>query len=361
MKRFLSSILLFAIAFQAVAQIAANDSRVVYFGRTAVENGAVSFDWSGTTVKLKFKGTKLEMLCSDTKADYFNLWVDKAASAKEDRVIKVAGAQQSITLVSGLKKGVHEVILQKRTEGEQGCFTLSSFSTDGELLQADGLKQRHIECIGDSYTCGYGTESASRDDPFLAETENCNLAYGFILGRFFDAEVNLVSHSGRGIARNYDDFGSFQDTMTNKYSQTFDEASAKGWDQASAGFKPDIVIIYLGTNDFSTGKQPTISAWCANYIELLKKVRANHGPDVPVLCVASKADERMAEYVKTAVERSGIENLSWTAIYDAAHNDTSELGASWHPNYQGQRKVAACMAPYVSTLTGWEFPVKPIE
>lgn len=361
MKRFLSSILLFAIAFQAVAQIAANDSRVVYSGRTAVENGAVSFDWSGTTVRIRFKGTRLEMLCSDTKADYFNLWVDKAAGAKEDRVIRVSGAQQNITLVSGLKKGVHEVILQKRTEGEQGCFTLSSFSTDGELMQADGLKKRHIECIGDSYTCGYGTESANRDDPFMAETENCNLAYGFILGRFFDAEVNLVSHSGRGIVRNYGDFGSDSETMTVKYSQTFDENPSFQWDQASADFTPDIVIIYLGTNDFSVGKQPTIGAWCTNYIGLLKKVRANHGPDVPVLCVASKADERMAEYVKTAVERSGIENVSWTAIYDAAHNDTSELGASWHPNYQGQRKVATCMAPYVSTLTGWDFPVKPIE
>lgn len=361
MKKIISSIFLLALALQAVAQVAANDSRVVYSGRTAVQDGAVSFDWSGTTIKIKFKGTRLQMLCSDTKADYFNLWVDKAPGVREDRVIEVAGQQQTVTLVSGLKKGVHEIVLQKRTEGEQGRFTAHSFSTDGELLQADGLKMRHIECIGDSYTCGYGTESADRDDPFLAATENCNLAYGFILGRFFDAEVNLVSHSGRGVVRNYGDFGSEAETMTVKYSQTFDEGSDTQWDQTSAVFKPDIVIIYLGTNDFSVGKQPTIAAWCTNYIQLLGKVRANHGPDVPVLCVASKADEKLAEYVKTAVERSGIKNVSWTAIYDRAHNDTSELGASWHPNYQGQRKVAACMAPYVSTLTGWDFPVKPIE
>lgn len=354
-------IFLSVLVLQALAHVAADDARIVYCGRTAVENGVVSFDWSGTMIKLRFKGSRLEMQCSDTKADYFNLWVDKKPGAMEDAVIKVSGSQQSITIVSGLKKGVHEVVLQKRTEGEEGCFSVSSFSTDGELLQAEGLRQRHIECIGDSYTCGYGTESSGRTEPFRAEQENCNIAYGFILGRLFDADVNLVSHSGRGIVRNYGDLGSFKDTMTGKYSQTFDEASEVQWNPSCAPYTPDIVIIYLGTNDFSKGKQPRIEDWCTNYALLLKKVRDSYGDAVPVLCVASKAGALMSQYVQTAVERSMVPNVSWTAIQTDAHNSTSDLGAAWHPNYQGQRKVASCMAPYVSTLTGWEFPVKAIE
>lgn len=45
-------------------------------------------------------------------------------------------------LAEGLGKGEHEVILQKRTEGEQGRFTAHSFITEGEILQAKGRKER---------------------------------------------------------------------------------------------------------------------------------------------------------------------------------------------------------------------------
>ena len=32
-----------------------------------------------------------------------------------------------------------------------------------------------------------------------------------------------------------------------------------------------------------------------------------------------------------------------------------------HPNYAGHRKMAMLLIPYVSTLTGWEAEIKPIE
>ena len=36
------------------------------------------------------------------------------------------------------------------------------------------------------------------------------------------------------------------------------------------------------------------------------------------------------------------------------HDDDSELGASWHPNYKGHLKLSHSVIPYVSTITGWE-------
>ena len=41
------------------------------------------------------------------------------------------------------------------------------------------------------------------------------------------------------------------------------------------------------------------------------------------------------------------------------HNSEDELGASWHPNYKGHKKVASCMIPYIATLTGWGMEEKP--
>lgn len=363
MKRILLTIIIAAAASGlAAAQtiISASDPSVTYLGRTSVgEDGSVSYDWSGVTAIVNFTGTELFMECSDTKGDWFNVWIDKEPSAKEDYKIRIGKEEGGrIQLASKLcKKGNHSVIIQKRTEGEQGTFTITSFETSGSFNQARPAKQRRIEIVGDSYTCGYGTESGSRNDPFKAETENCNLAYGFILGRFFDADVHLVSHSGLGIARNYN--GAKLPLMPERYLHTFDENPDVQW--TPGDYRPDIVIIYLGTNDFSTGNQPTLLKWTTESEKLLKEIRAFYGDEVPILCVASNANDVLGEFVREVAVHTDIPNVHWTSIQHDAHNRESDLGASWHPNYAGQRKVASCMIPYVSTLTGWDMPFKAVE
>lgn len=345
----------------SAATVPASDSKISYVGRTLTEGTTVSFDWSGTTVKVRFSGTSLRMNCLQDGSDWFNVWVDKTPVAREDAKFQTKPGEQCITICSGLKKGIHEVTIQKRTEGEQGCITVTGFETDGSFLEPNEPNLRNIEFIGDSYTCGFGTEASSRTEPFRPEEENCNLAYAAIIGRYFDADISLVSHSGRGIIRNYDD-ACPEETMPVIYQRMFDNHRKDvKWDAMEAEYMPDIVVIYLGTNDFSTGKQPDIDAWCRNYARLIGEVRGNYGDMVPILCVASRASVMMHQYVEAAATRCGYANVHWTSIQQDAHNDVSDLGAAWHPNYTGHRKVACCMIPYISTLTGWEMPFKPIE
>ena len=358
MKRItiLAASLLLGAAICSAETIAASDGRISWIGRTeTTTEGAVSFDWSATTLRLRFSGTALELKCRDTNADWFNLWVDTPQGPQATSAFKVK-SDTTITLFKG-KKGVHEVIIQKRTEGEQGTAIFESFSTDGRFLDAPKPHSRLIEFIGDSYTCGYGTEALSRDDPFKPETENPALTYADIVARFFDAEAVHISHSGRGVVRNYDDFNQ-QDNMVKLYAQTYDQHCEKAW---TPGYTPDLVVIYLGTNDFSTGRQPHLDYWCSGYAALLRQVRAFHGEQVPIILMASKANEQMGLYVRAAGERSGVGNLHYCIINESAHNDTSDLGASWHPNYRGHRKIASILAPYVASVTGWDFPFKPYE
>lgn len=338
----------------------ASDTRIEYVGRTLVEDGSVSYDWAGVYFRVRFNGPSLAMKCSDSKNTWFNLWVDKEMSPVADSKFLVAAKDTVIVLAEGLGKGEHEVILQKRTEGEQGRFTVHSFLTAGEILQASGRKARHIEFVGDSYTCGYGTESPDKDDPFLAETENCNLTYAAITARYFGADFNLVSHSGQGIARNYDNYGSGYH-MPHRYSQLFDTAEEPKWDPSMGAHRPDVVVIYLGTNDFSTNQQPNESLFRNNYTDLLKQIKANYGEDIPVLCMGSNADPYLYDYIRNTVNACGLKNVSFMTISRNAHNYEDELGASWHPNYKGHKKVASCMIPYISTLTGWEMTEQPYK
>ena len=343
---------------KTLIQTPASDSRIEYTGRTVVEGSDVSYDWSGVYFRVKFNGPYLAMKCSDTKNCWFNLWTDKEMGPQADKVFMVGAKDTVIVLAEGLGKGEHEIILQKRTEGEQGRFTVHSFLTEGEILQADGRKERHIEFIGDSYTCGYGTESPDRDDPFLAETENCNLTYAAIASRYFGADFNLVSHSGQGIARNYDNYGPGYH-MPHRYTQLFNTTKEPLWESDKAAYTPDVVVIYLGTNDFSTSQQPSELSFRNNYITLLQSIKENYGSEIPILCMASPADPYLYDYVRNAVVVSGLKNVAYMAVSNQAHNYESDLGASWHPNYQGHVKVASCMIPYISTLTGWEMEEKP--
>lgn len=338
------------------SSISGDSKLVTYVGRVLQDEGSARFDWSGVTAKIRFKGTSLSMKCKDTGTDYFNVWIDEVPSAKEQFVIKAKG-RSTLVLADGLAPGVHEVVIQKRTEAEQGCIAVSKFITDGEFLPSSEPKPRLIEFIGDSYTCGYGTESASRDEPFHPSEENCNLTYAAIAGRFFDADIRLVSHSGRGVVRNYDDGKDAY--MPERYSRALDTDPRTIWEPD--GKAPDIVVIYLGTNDFSCGKQPSLEAWILGYGNLLDQIRANYGAEVPVLMVASMANDLLGDYVRAVADNRNDPHLSWTSIQSGAHNSTSELGASWHPNYTGHRKVASCMIPYISTLTGWEMPFKAVE
>jgi len=335
----------------------ASDSRIEYTGRTLTNGPDVSYDWSGVYFRVRFNGPYLAVKCSDSKNSWFNLWIDKEMSPTADRKFLVAAKDTLVVLAEGLGKGEHEVILQKRTEGEQGRFTVHSFLTEGEILQADGRKERHIEFIGDSYTCGYGTESNDKNDPFLAETENCNLTYAAITARYFGADFNLVSHSGQGIVRNYDNVGAGYH-MPHRYIQTFNTANEPIWDASQAAYTPDAVVIYLGTNDFSTGEQPLEANFRNNYIALLNRVKENYGADIPILCMASPADPYLYDYIRNAVVVSGLEKVAYMAVSNHAHNYEDDLGASWHPNYKGHIKVASCMIPYIATLTGWEMEEK---
>lgn len=357
MKRIFSLLALVIVAIPAFAKetIPATNHKIVIVGRHSTDNGALHFDWSGVQIKIQFKGSELAMKASDTGVNWLNVWVDKTPVAKEDMKIRTS-TDSCYIIVSGLKKGEHSVVLQKRTEGEQGCICIESFITDGNFLQAEPGSDRRIEFIGDSYTCGYGTESGSRDDPFSVDTENCNLTYAEIIARYFEADAMHTSHSGRGLVRNYG--GADCPTMLERYCQTFDEYSpASKWDFSK--FIPDIVVVYLGTNDFSTGEKPEYERWKEATDMLVAKTRKAYGPKVPVLFVASKASDELGDYVRQAT--NGMDKVYWTSIQANAHNSEDELGASWHPNYKGHRKVASLMIPYISTLTGWEMPMKAYE
>lgn len=331
-----------------------------YMGRTLSTDEGVSFDWSGTSFECRFTGRSFAIRVSDTKKNYYNLTVD----GRDAGVATVTGRDTVITLASGLGRGAHCLRMQKRTEGEQGRTTIHAvlLDRDGRLLPAPAAPKRHIEFIGNSLTCGYGTEGLSQNEPFKPETENCDKSFSCILARYFGADYNLVSHSGQGAARNYGDANpTSARTMVDRIGRTFDQSEAPAWDFAQAPYRPDLVVIHLGTNDFSTRPHPSREEFRAAYLRILGTLRAAYGNETPILCVAPRVDGPAFDYLRELCDEAPYPNLGFAAVLPGYCNGDSDLGSSAHPNYAGQRKMAMLLIPYVSTLTGWEAPIAAIR
>lgn len=158
----------------------ADSPEIRFTGRAAKgPGGALSFDWSGSHFTFRFEGTRCAMRAADTGRNYYNVFVD----GRHTGVAATSGADSTVVLAEGLERGPHTILVQKRTEGEQGRTTLRGVETDGALLPLPAPRTRHIEFIGDSHTCGYGTEGKSVEEPFTPETENCDLAWGCVIAR----------------------------------------------------------------------------------------------------------------------------------------------------------------------------------
>lgn len=335
---------------EKTTSIADSPARVV--GRTeSLADGSVAFDWSGVYVDIRFRGSYLAVELSDTKRNYLNLWID----GEEQPKLTSEGDHATLVLFNNPEaEGEHVVRIQKATEAEQGRVTLHTLTTDGRLLATDALKlPRHIEFYGDSLTCGYGTESKSGSEPFLPETENCRYTYAALTAAHFGADYNLISHSGRGLVRNYGDAQQLSDpttTMSARAFRLYDEDPESAWDFAKSPYRPDAIVITLGTNDFSINTPPTEEQYIAGYRALIAKLREAWGAEIPVLCVvhASQAVECVAEMVKT-IPATAMADISW-----GVYNRTTDLGASEHPNRYGQEKMAKVVIEKFAELTSWE-------
>lgn len=328
------------------------DSPARVVGRTMIcDDGSVAFDWSGVYVDIRFRGTYLALELSDTKRNYLNFWVDGVDQPK----LVTEGEHATVVLFNDpTADGEHLIRIQKATEAEQGRITLHSITTDGELLATQDLKrERHIEFYGDSLTCGYGTESASGSEPFLPETENCRYTYAALTAERFGADYSLISHSGRGLVRNYGDTLQLSDpalTMSARAFRVYDEEPFIDWDFANSPYRPDAIVITLGTNDFSTEPRPTEEQYVAGYRTLIERLRAEWRMELPVLCVVHSpyAVECVREMVAT------IPNAAMADISCDVYNKTTDLGASEHPNRYGQEKMARIVIEEFARLTGWE-------
>jgi len=341
-------------------EIQANAPSITYTGRILIgDTGEVTYDWPGTYFRFLLNGDACWMRASDIGESHFNVFVDDQLKQK----IVISGKDTLINLVKGLdKRKTHHIRVQKRSEGEFGRTTIHSFLINkGAVIQPlRSRPNRFIEFIGDSFTVGYGTDGLHRDEPFLVATENADKTYACILARYFEADYALIAHSGRGAVRNYgDSLTSSRYTMKDAMMNTLNSDTTIHY--SFDRYRPDLVIINLGSNDFSTQPNPSQEEFEGAYTAIIQKIRKTYGKNTKILCVISRLGGSVEKYINQVIENLQDPNVYATASLRGVTNNDSDMGAAWHPGYTGHQKMAMFMIPYISTIMGWPLENKTVK
>jgi hypothetical protein len=351
-KFFCLAFFFFIIASMAQAQnntVSPANPMIQYSGRIDFSNPeAPRFDWSGISITAAFHGTSIGFLLDDAGNNY-NVMVDG-----NPNTVWAASASQPLYTVDNLPPGDHIVKIVKRTESLFGLATFKGLilSPGGNLSHPPALPGRRIELIGDSYFCGYGVEASSIQCDSLRPYENAEKAFGALVAQDLNAEYHLESFSGKGIVRNWGDpktksvdpFPALYDRVVCRDAKTL-------WDFTK--WTPNIVIIHLGLNDFSSPPGADRKEFGQGYVVFLKHIREKY-PKAFIFCVAPNGwPAPLSTTVDEVVEKrhsagdNNVQLITYTPI------TPDEMGCDSHPNTIAQRKIADVVTAAIKTTMDW--------
>jgi quinoprotein glucose dehydrogenase len=344
------------------ALIPPNEPRIAVMGRVDTKTPTrVRVGYPGVTFRVRFEGPSLAMRAStDTTNNIFTVVVDGGTP----RAVRFPSGESELELADGLAPGEHTVDVVRQTETWLGVATILGFrlAPGSMLLPSRPWAQRRMLFIGDSVTCGEamerspdGSGSWKNDRP---NSWNAYNSYGMRLARSFDAQVHLVCYGGRGVIR---DWTGRRDVLN--APQFFDlavpdEKSAPIWLHSS--YIPDVVVVSLGTNDFSLGigALPEREEWVSSYVRFVQAIRTDY-PEAHVFltdgAIVNDADDParpqksvLNSYLKEASARLADPRIH---IFESRHypGDPTDL----HPTAAQHAAMARDIEPIIPAVVGW--------
>jgi hypothetical protein len=310
------------------------------------------FAWSGSAIFARFQGTGATVHL-DGAVNQFAVVVDGTVASQ---VLKTVTGTFDYTVASGLAPGVHDLVVWRRTEGNQGRNRFLSLDVEGGQLQAPPLRGEHrIEIYGDSITAGYGVDGQGPSCPWSPDTENHYLTYGAVTARELDAELHTVAVSGIGMYRNYNKTDASPDAMPSVYARILTQTAASVWDFST--WQPHAVVINLGTNDASTLGDPGMGYRTA-YLDFVRNLRQKYPNTFFVLTIGPMLDGANLSAIKghllAVIDIRKCEGDAKLSFLEFPVQSASDgYGCDWHPSPRTNAKMATLLVAELKTRLGW--------
>jgi lysophospholipase L1-like esterase len=291
------------------------------------------YQWPGTYFETAFSGRELFFRVG-TNHEILHVVVDGAPP------LILAKPESGVYRLSGLSNAPHSVSVLVATESQDAPNAFGGFGiTAAEKALSPKKRSRQIEFIGDSYTVGYGNTSPKREcttDDVWATTDDTQ-AFGPLTAKHYQADYQINAISGRGIVRNYN--GTAADTLPAAYPYLLFD---KKQEYADPNWSPQIIVIGLGTNDFSTPlnpgekwktKEELQSDYEATYVRFIQSLRArNH--DAYFILWATELTDAEVKKVAEQAKAQGETRVSFLPV-----DLLSFKGCHWHPSLADDQTI----------------------
>jgi len=316
-------------------------------GRVVVQaDKTVRFGWPAVYFEQRFHGTRVT-LTMDAEREIFRVYVDG-----KDR--GTLGPGRSHYGLLGLRDGTHVVRLEKLTESQSGGASFPGFRyTAGAFALPTPQRARRIEFIGDSHSAGYGNTSTTRTctQQQIHDTTDSQQAFGPVLAKRLDADYRVNAYSGAGIVRNYNGVAPEQN-LPILYARAIpgDAASVAN----DAGWRPQLIVIKLGSNDFSTPLHPgerwaDDAALHADYRASYSRFLASLIARQPQAHFVLMANDPFLADVQAVAKDAGRPVMVIRTI------DMELTGCDWHPSLKDNRAIADQLQAAIAGIPGlWD-------
>jgi lysophospholipase L1-like esterase len=214
------------------------------------------------------------------------------------------------------------------------------------------FRRHRMLVIGDSITAAYGSDGAFPCS-FTAATENEAHSYAALVAQQIQAELHVVAWSGKGVVRNYGDVNpTSAEPMPTYYNRTLatspfstDPMGGNYWSPSQ--FPADVVLVMLGTNDFSTQPAPSDEQFVTGLVDLLHRIAVDYPQakgHVAAMCAPMQTGRQCAN-IATAAQQAGV-----NYVFIDPNVFVGGYGCDYHPSAQTQQLMADVVTPAVKAM-----------
>ena len=313
--------------------ITVDNKAIRYDGRFLIDKESAKFMYPGSTISLDFTGTTLKVKFNDALA-YYHITVDN------NEPLKWCTSKFSEFQLNNLSNEKHNITITLISEGIFRNPEFYGFAVeDKAVVSRPADKKLRFEFIGNSITCGYGTEVTDRS-PYNDSTSNFCHGFAYRTAQAFDADFMVVARSGIGIYRNYGDkdYATAYGCMPDNYEKLWLDSPHK-WDFSK--FTPDVLFINLGTNDTWEMSSFNAEAYEKNYRKLMKTVLSHYPKVTIVLLTGSMMGTEALNAVKPILDKIQADFTNKKhPVYRFDMTPSAGLGADWHPCAAQQEEMS---------------------
>lgn len=239
---------------------------IIINGRTTGERSPLTLFWSGSGIELYTTGSQLELEI-ETDYEHAEQWLSIWINGVQVSRLMLQKGKYWLTLFRGMNpdKVKHvQVVKEVQPIGadQQTLLQFHALRGDGQLQPVESKPVR-LEFIGDSITSGEGGIGAREEEDWIPMWFSASDSYAKLTADALGADYRVISQSGWGVLSSWDN--NPHHALPLYYEQVCGVLAGERHKQLGAQqahqfstWQPHVVVINLGTNDYSAFQQP---AW----------------------------------------------------------------------------------------------------